>query len=413
MRRFSWLMAVGIVGLLANTAWAEDPPPPPPDQPPPPMEAPPPPDAPPPPPMETPPAPPTPEERRTVIDMAPPAAPAPRPMGPMVRPVPVNDPCCGPQPCFQCRDDCGWAIDSCGYLYGPVDLTLEGMATWFSHPDGQLGEIVAGNTDPLDWNDVDYGTTFGGRVTASYRYDAPTRIELRGTYWGTVDESSTTSGFFGATPGALGTGDLSRGVLADMETEAEMWGVELNWWGEVSCTGRTRVDVGFGLRYVRFDEEARVDFETIIGAPPGPFPVADGFVASDVQNTFFGAQVMIAAHIDASQCLEFYASGKGLFGQMNRDIDIADDSIFAGGPHSASLSDEEFVFGIDFELGLKWRITPRLAITAGYELFILDGVQRAEDAMDFSQSNSGAVQARQTPDQVVTHSLFLGLSINF
>jgi hypothetical protein len=417
------LVGIAFVGLFAafagfaGNAWAEDPPPPPPSEmpPPPPVVEPPPPAV--PMPTDAPPAPPppTPEERRAVVEMAPPSG-TPAPSAPppaQVRIVSPVDPCCGPQPCFQRRDDCGWAIDNCGCLYGPVDLTIEGMATWFSSPDGPLGEDVAGNTDPLDWNDIDYGTTFGGRVTLSYRYDALQRIEVRGTYWGTVDESSSREGFFGATPGDDGTGDVSRGVLADMESEAEMWGAELNWWGEVSCTGRTRVDVGFGLRYVRFEEEANVDFETVIGAPPGPFPVADGFVTSEALNQFFGAQGMVAVHIDASHCLEFYASGKGLFGQMSRDIDVSDDSIFAGGPHSSDISDDEFVFGVDFELGFKWRLSPHLAITGGYEMFFLDGVQRAEDAMDFSRSTTGAVQAVQETDQIVTHSLFLGLSINF
>jgi hypothetical protein len=376
------------------------------------METPlPPPDAPAPAPTDVP-APPTPEERRTVIEMAPPA---PAPVAPapvMVRPVAPNDPCCGPQPCFQCRDDCGWAIDSCGYLYGPVDLTIEGMASWFSSPDGHLGVLVAGNPDDIDWGGLDYPVAFGGRATISYRYDAPSRIELRGTYWGSADDSSTESGFFGSSTGAGGVGDLSREVEADMETEAEMWGVELNWWTEVACTGRTRVDVGFGLRYVRFEEEATVDFTTI--GPPGPlFPVADGFVTSEVVNQFFGAQVGVAMHIDASQCLEFYVSGKGMFGQIDRDVDVNDDSIFAGGPHSSDSSDDELVFGVDFELGFKWRITPRIAVTGGYNMFFLDDVQRAEDAMDFGFSTTGAVQARQNPDQLSVGSLFLGVSFNF
>jgi hypothetical protein len=330
-----------------------------------------------------------------------------------VQPGPVIDPCCGPQPCFQKRDDCGWAIDSCGYLYGPVDLTLEGMASWFSSPDGPLGELVSGNPDPLEWNDIDYPVAFGGRATISYRYDAPSRIELRGTYWGSTDESSLETGFFGSATGAGGTGDISREVEADMESEAEMWGIELNWWTEVACQGRTRVDVGFGLRYLRFDETARVDFTTIGPPPPPFFPVADGFVESDVQNDFFGAQIGVVLHVDASDCLEFYAGAKGLFGQINRDIDVSDDSIFAGATHSSSSEDDEFVFGVDFELGLKWRISTRLSITAGYNLFFLDEVQRAEDAMDFAHSTTGAVQARQSPDQLVVSSLFLGISINF
>jgi hypothetical protein len=352
---------------------------------------------------------PTPDESRRIVEMAPPSGqpmppPYPPPMG-----VRTYDPCCGPQPCFQRRDDCGWAIDCNGCLYGPLDITLEGMASWFSGPDGMLGELVAGLDDPIEWNDIDYPVAFGGRLTVSYRYEAQTRVELRGTYWGEADETSSVDGFFGALPGAGGDGDISRPVTADMESEAELWGIELNWWTEVSCSGHTRVDVGFGFRYVSFEEIARVDFTTL---DVGPFPIADGFVESEVQNDFIGVQAMIAGHIDLSQTFEIYGSAKGLFGQIDRDVDVTDDSIFAGGTHSASVSDDEFVFGVDLELGFKWRISSRLAITGGYELFFLDGVQRAEDAMDFSRSDTGAVQATQATDQIVVHSLFLGLSIN-
>ena len=144
-------------------------------------------------------------------------------------------------------------------------------------------------------------------------------------------------------------------------------------------------------------------------------PLATGarFVDSDVDNDFFGLQANVAVHIDANQCLEFYASGKGMFGVLNKDIDVSDDSIFAGGTHSAHSEDDEFVFGVDFELGFVWRITRNIGITGGYELLFLDDVQRAEDAMDFSRSNTGAVQARQEPDQLVVHSVFLGVTINF
>ncbi len=358
------------------------------------------------------PAPTAPDDGRRVVDMAPPQAPAtaPAPMGVAPCPPPAN-PCCPDNRCLQKRDECGWPLDTCGNRMGCIDLTLEGMATWISSPDGPLGELVAGNTDPLEWNHVDYPVAWGGRGTLSWRVEPETRIELRGTYWGNPNDKNAESGFFGATPGSSGLGDLSQPVDATMKSEAQLWGLEFNGWGEVLCRHAFRLDVGAGFRYVSFDERAHVDF---VGTGPGPFPVAPGaFVDSKVTNNFYGGQVGVVAHDDFSDCLEGYAGLKILFGQVSRDIKVTDDSIFAGGPHSSRLKDDEFVLGADFELGFKWHMTPRISLTGGYELFLLDGVQRANDALDFSHSTTGAVQARQSTDQVLAHSLFLGVSFNF
>ena len=87
--------------------------------------------------------------------------------------------------------------------------------------------------------------------------------------------------------------------------------------------------------------------------------------------------------------------------------------LLAGGPHTASEGDDEFVFGLNLDLSAAWHLTPHLAIVGGYDLLFLDNVQRAEDGMDFSNSNSGAVQATQNPDQLVIHSLFLGITFSF
>lgn len=366
---------------------------------------------PPPPPPETAPAPeaPAPDAGRRVIEMAPPEAPA---SAPMAAPVPCPPPpCCPDMTCLQKRDECGWPLDNCGRRYGCIDLTVEGMGSWISSPDGQLGETVAGNTDPLEWNSLEYPVAWGGRGTLAWRYEAQGWLELRGTYWGNPDDDTVESGFFGATPGASGTGDLSRPVDAAMSTEAEQWGLELNWWNEVVCRHAFRLDAGWGVRYLSFDERAHVDFTS---TGPGGFPVADdAFVDSRVENDFFGFQLCVLAHNDFSDCFEGYAGLKAMVGQVNRDVRVTDDSIFAGGAHSAKSSDDEFVMGFDFEVGFKWRFTPRLALTGGYELLMLDNVQRAEDGMDFSKSTTGAVQARQAADQLVTHAFFLGLSINF
>src|SRR5262245_4485707 len=200
---------------------------------------------------------PSPDDARRVVEQAPPTT--------TVQPEPIYRPApmyYGPGPstpcCFQRRDECGCALDACGNRYCPWMLTLEGGITSISSPDGILGERLFIPGHQLSWEDVDYPATFGGRGTLSYRYECLSRVELRVTYYGNPDEDNTDSGFFAARPGALGIGDVSRPVDATFDADAEMWSGELNWWTELMCSGRWRMDAGAGLRYVSFDENARV-----------------------------------------------------------------------------------------------------------------------------------------------------------
>ena len=317
---------------------------------------------------------------------------------------------CGREPCYQKRDACGWPTDQCGKRIGCLDVALEGSYSFLSNPDGLLGELVAGNTAPLNWNDLDYGGEFGGRVTIGYRYEPFRRIEVRGAYYGNPTDSRSVSGFFGATPGITGTGDLSRPVDAAFSTDATTWGVELNWWNELSCDGAIRTEWGLGARYVSFDETAHVGF---VATGPGPFPVANGFVDSDTTNDWYGIQGCFAVHYDVTASLDLGFTVKALLGQVRSETHVSDDSIFAGGAHSASAKDEQIGIGADIDLSARWRVTSRISVIGALNVLWLDKVQRAEDALDFSHSATGAVQARNAPDQLLMESLYLGVAFTF
>lgn len=314
--------------------------------------------------------------------------------------------------CRQRRDECGWALDSCGNRIGRWELTIAGQFSGMGSPDGILGEDLFIPGNHLRWNGVDYKSQLGGRLGISYRVEPQSRVELIGVYYGKPDGSNAQNGQFAARPGVTGLGDISRVVDAAFRSQAEAWGLELNWWTELTCKGAWRVDAGIGARYLSFDETAHVDFVTS-PAFVGPFPVANGFVDSFAQNRFYGGQLGLAAHYDADCRWELGASLKALFGSIDRNLTVSDDSIFAGGRHSSREGNDEFVFGMNLDLTATWHVAPCVSVLAGYDLLFLDNVQRAEDGMSFAQSNSGAVQARQTPGQLVIHSIFLGVVFSF
>lgn len=338
-------------------------------------------------------------------------APVPTP-GPVLRRT--NPESCDPD-CGQRRDDCCWPIDDCGTRYGRTTITLEGSFGLLNDMDGKLGTPAFGFARQFEWDELDYSFSVGGRVTLEHAIQPQQWIQFRGAYYGSWDDSTSRVGVFGFQPGNTFTGGgtqrvgASNDVNGTLSGDAELFGAEFNYINEISCSGCSRLDFIVGVRYLQFDETARADFaEAPITGFTGP-----AFVASSVENTFVGLQAGIRWHYQPSNALELTAGLKALAGNVNRNITVSDQSIFAGGPHTATDEEDEIVLGADIELGIRVRLTRCIAVTAGYNLIVLDSVSRANDVMDFSQSGSGAVQAQQVTDQLIWHGVFAGLQFNF
>ena len=317
---------------------------------------------------------------------------------------------CSPD-CGQRRDNCCWPLDSCGKRYGRTTITLEGSFGLLTEPEGLLGTTAFGAVDQFDWSEVDYEGAIGGRATIEHAVAAQQWLQVRGTYYGSWDGSFSRTGVFGFLPGGgfPGSTTITDRVPGTLTGDADFFGAEFNHWKEVSCSGPTRWDFLIGVRYLQFDENARADFPVApIAAFTGP-----AFAASAVENMFIGAQLGARWHAQPSDNFEFMASLKVLAGNLTRTVNVTDQSIFAGGPHAASSEDNEVVLGADVEVGLRLRLSRTVALTAGYNLVLLDSVVRAANAMDFSQSASGAVQAGEGTDQLIWHGVFAGLQFNF
>ncbi len=350
-----------------------------------------------------------------------PAAPAPvlqrRTAAPSSNVVGTTNNNCQPA-CGQKRDDCCFAVDRCGRRYGCTTIRVEGLFSYLDSPEGLVGTPAFGNPQQWEWDQLDYEPSFGGRAFVKHCLGPLEWIEVGGTYYGSWDDEITSTGVFGfAPPDAFAAGGHipigeSNPVAATFSSEAEAFGGEASFITEMHCSGCYRWDWLVGARYLQFNEEARIDFAQApiagIGAG-GP----GAFVASDVENTFIGLQIGAVMHWELSPTFELQASLKGLAGNLNRDLTVTDNDIFSGGMHTATSEEDEVVFGADIDIGARWRITNRLTLTAGYNLLFLDGVSRANDAMDFSKANSGAVQAQHETDQLLIHSVFVGLEVNF
>jgi hypothetical protein len=404
--------AVVLAGcLFATTAYAEEPPPA--GPPPMPVGPPPAPDMAPPPPMRVAPPPPA---SNVVVTPAPtygptyystPCAPAPTPCAPC-------DPC-APLPCFQLRDECGWPADCNGCPLGRFEIALQGTYTFITDPEHAFG-LDTFFPNQLRWDTLDYDGEFGGRVALRYAMTPCDRIEARGAYLGEFSDSTRQTGVFGFSPfgvpppiPAVAPG-VAGPFTADFEMESTLWTAELNWWSEQICDGRWRLDTVVGARVISYEEDA--DARNFAPAFNPGFPGAP-FIRSETENLFIGIQAGGQAHWDIAQTFELNASFKAMLGNINRESVVSDNSIFSGGPHTGTLEEDEIVWGFEAEAGVRWRLVRWLSIEAGYSLLFLDEVQRANDALNFNASPSGALQAQSLTDQIVAHTLFAGITLQF
>lgn len=318
--------------------------------------------------------------------------------------------------CGQRRDDCCWPIDCNGRRYGRTRVTIEGSFGLLNSPEGLLGTPAFGFPQQFSWDELDYEGSIGGRLTIEHQIIPQSWLQFRGAYYGSWDDDTSRVGVLGFQPGnAFGAGipggriGASADVQGTLDSEADLYGAEFNYIEEFSCRGCTRWDLIMGVRWLQFNEEANANFAT----PPIPLFAGPSSVLSDVENMFIGVQIGTRFHYQPSDSIEFLATFKALAGNLNRKIDVRDQNIFAGGVHSASADTDEIVLGADIELGLRWRPIRCIAFTLGYNLLMLDNVSRANDAMDFSHSTSGAVQAGTGTDQLIWHGVFAGVSFEF
>ena len=307
----------------------------------------------------------------------------------------------------QVYDECGWALDTCGQRYGRWEIGLQGGGSMFTDPDGPVGPGT-GNPAQMSWGVVDYPITVGARASIQYAPAPNYRVLLRATWYGSPEDDAIQTGVLGfrMTPGGAIGATVPN--TATFRTEAELYGIEAHVWREVCTSQAARWDVGLGFRALRFEETTTLD----PWAAPFPGFNTPPYLRSNVQNTFLGAQLGGQAHFDLNRSFELHASAKALLGSMQRDATITDRSIFAGGAHAAARDESVFAVGGEVEVGMRWRLSRNFLLAGSYNLLLLDGVVRSHDAIDLTQSATGAVQARHEDDVLVVHSLFLGVVLN-
>jgi hypothetical protein len=280
---------------------------------------------------------------------------------------------------------------------------LEGGISLYPAPGGRVGfPLPAGVADPeIRWSRVDPGLAGAGRVTLTLGVGAGDVLEARGTWYGHTEGQSRETGVIAFRNPAPAVTPL---LSVDLSTEMDGYGFELSWLRELEPDEGTHYALGLGFRWMRFEEEARMDRWA-----PAPGPPGTPFVRSRTVNELVGGQIVGAAWRDVSDELALKVVAKGIFGSVRRDLVVEDEAIFSGGQHRSTDETSEFGWAVEATLALGYRVSPRVALTLGYTVLYVDKVVRANDALDFGQAGSGVVRTRRETDNLLTHLAFFGV----
>jgi hypothetical protein len=315
-----------------------------------------------------------------------------------------------------------------GAASGPLSLGAEALLWWFKDSpaptplvtDGLVG--APGTRVFLGGEDLDANPNAGFRLSAGYALTERWGLESNVFY---VPSSSTsrsvsasgqpgTTGlripFFDVTlPGESTTGLASPGRFAGSATEElrnSLLGSELNVALRAPMGGPWRMDLLGGFRYLRLRESYAFSTDSPSITPPiDVFQTKDEF---DATNNFFGAQLGARARGDWGS---WFASGvvKVGLGAMVQSVDIdgrvvtndfnsvagvGPTQTYAGGYFAQPTNMGHHTrsrFAVVPEAGLTvgYRLTPWMAIVAGYTFLYVNDVARAPQQVNRSINPTG------------------------
>jgi hypothetical protein len=317
-------------------------------------------------------------------------SPPPPPSAPSASAV-VGD--CG---CCPAASTCCPPRDPCRKSH--LELQVHG-AMLTPDPEGPLG--LAGST--ASWDSIEYGVAIGGRVA----YTRPLGgwdATLGATWWGKWDDDSSTSGTSVSTATPGGAPAVAVLGASALHEEATLWDVNLTLTKPFYCTPCFTADWGFGLRYLRFEEDA--SFTTVTGVIALFINTFD----SEIDNALLAPELVVSGTWKLNSSWDVTARASAFAGWMHRSGDIASSG---GALVSPSDTSNDVGFGGELEVTARWHLNCSWSVSVGYGLLVLGNVTRGHEAFDFSRTASGDFGPVFADDTLLVHRAFIGIGLDF
>ena len=273
---------------------------------------------------------------------------------------------CCPQPSTCCppRDPCR-----------PGHLEIQVHASMLTpDPEGPLG--FPGST--VTWDSLEYDIAIGGRVAYTHPFN-DWDVTLAGTWWGQWEDDS-----------------------AGLSEEATLWDLNLTATTPFYCTPCFTADWGFGLRYLRFEEEASFTILT------GVIAVFVNSFASDIDNSLLAPELTVGGTWKLSPSFDVTARASVFAGWMRREGEMSSTTAALVDPTG---EEDDFGWGGELEVAARWHLGCNWSVSVGYGLLVLGNVTRAHESFDFS--GGADVGPVFTDETLLVHRAFVGIGVDF
>lgn len=272
-------------------------------------------------------------------------------------------------------------------------------------PEGLIS-VDSGTANQARWDALDYGVAIGGRVAYTFPWTC-WDVRIAGTWWGSWDADTTTSGTLTdrPTPNAPPNPPVAFANIP-LHEEATLWDLDVTATQPFYCSPCFTAEWGAGLRYLRFDEEARFAFTQGIAAP------VTTTLGADVENGLLAAEAVLVGTWKLNSCWDFKGRASAFVGWMHRDGVIT--SINQAPPLVGTTDEtDDLGFGGELELALQWHANSCWTLSVGYGLLVLGNVTRAHEALDFNNVATLDIGPVFTDDTLLVHRFFVGAGIDF
>ena len=314
--------------------------------------------------------------------------------------------------------DAGGGYGDPGTLPPPVERTLRRRTGvrldlsvhygWRDAPDGFLGtSATAAGAPALTRDGLDFSGAIGGSMTALIERSADTRIEFRGFYRGGFDDRVSDTGAFTWVSNPGGVTSTTAVQSATWDAESTVFGASLAWRPRLSESRSSRFDWILGIEANRIDDSL-----TLSGFAPGFGRGPNPQLRETLESWLLGVSGGIGFEANISRKMGFEASVRVFLGAGLHDVRAEQTDVFAPGTLSATRRPTDFVWGFDFDLGIRYGFSETVALRAGYTLLYRGEMPRIGEGLDLGNVSAGTPAVGLGSAGILVHGVFAGVSLD-
>jgi hypothetical protein len=237
----------------------------------------------------------------------------------------------------------------------------------------------------LSTDELDFDYDFGPRFAIGRRFDTCRSLEL--SYFGLHDwdASAGHAGAEGDVPfDSNYTTDFDGATIVTAHYSSEVHNVELNYTVDYCCSAITPL---VGFRYFNLNEDFTLRVTDDVLSSTTQFETSDYRI--DTENHLVGFQLGGLLDRRVTNCFSWYLVGKaGAYVNIARQSTLMRDVGNTVVLRDFTDHEDEFAFIGEVGLFCSYQVSRHMALIAGYQVIVVDGLALAPEQLDFTTTPS-------------------------